>query len=639
MNILGISCFSNDSAAAIIRDGEIIAAAQEERFTRRKHDPGFPAQSIAYCLKEAGSSMNDIDLVAFYEQPIVKFGRFFESSLFFAPGGMASFSHDMPDWIRQRLLLRWTIIRKLGYRGKIIFARHHESHAASAFYPSPFSEAAVLTIDGAGEWETATIGIGCGNDIQAKSCLRFPHSLGFLYSAFTYYSGFEVDSGEYKLMGLAPYGKPRFKELILKDLLDLKEDGSFKLNMRYFDICSGERLINSRFESLFSGPARRPGDLITQKDMDMAASIQQVTEEIMLKMAKHAHKLTGKDNLCLAGSVALNCVANSRILREGLFKKIWVQPAAGDAGGALGAALWAWYKYLGNDRIVDSDKDSLKGSFLGPEFNDFEISACLDKEGAVYERFSSAELPGAAAELVASGKVIGWFQGRMEFGPRALGARSIIADPRKPGMQSRLNLEVKRREPFRPFAPAVLNESASDWFDLKTESPYMLLVAAVKDNEPIPAVTHVDNSARVQTVKRSDSPLYYELIEAFYRKTGCPAVVNTSFNVRGEPLVCTPQDAFRCFMGTEMDHLVIGDFILDKSRQMGSAQREPLESRVSAAGNLLVKFLTFLSVVFFGIFFCLVMIPAGFIVRLFGKDVLDLKFGDNRESYWRKWTK
>jgi len=603
MNILGVSCFYHDSAACLVRDGEIIAAAQEERFTRKKHDSNFPAQAVKYCLKEGNIQTDDLDLVVFYDKPLVKFERILETALAYAPTGLSQFIQAIPLWLKQKLWIPEVISKELNYKGKILFSSHHESHAASAFYPSPFQEAAFLTMDGVGEWDTASFGTAKGNDIKILYTLKFPHSLGLLYSAFTYYAGFKVNSGEYKLMGLAPYGEPKYKDLILKELLDLKDDGSFKLNMKYFGYCSTLRMINKRFEKLFKGPARKAESKITQKDMDIAASIQEVTEEIMLRMARHAQKVTGKDKLCLAGGVALNCVGNGRLLREGLFKEIWIQPASGDAGGALGAALLGWYKYSGKERKANGKNDFQKSSFLGPFYSDEYIEDFLKKESAPYQKLLYSELPQRVADVISEDKVIGLFQGRMEFGPRALGARSIIGDARSAQMQSKMNLKIKYRESFRPFAPTVLEDKVSEWFQLDSKSPYMLLVADVKkdkreilrfaqdDNKrqddnargfdklkiirsQIPAVTHVDYSARVQTIKREDHPLYYDIINAFYEKTGCPVIINTSFNVRGEPLVCTPQDAFKCFMRTEMDYLVMGCFVLDKRAQ------KPLEKDV-----------------------------------------------------------
>ena len=590
MNILGISCFYHDSAACLVRDGEIIAAVQEERFTRKKHDFNFPVNSINWCLKEGGIIAKDLYFVVFYDKPFVKFERILETFLTYAPSGIRQFVQAMPLWLQQKLWIPDLIQKELGgYKGKILFTEHHESHAASAFYPSPFGEAAFLTMDGVGEWDTASFGIGKNNNIEILYTLRFPHSLGLLYSTFTYYTGFKVNSGEYKLMGLAPYGEPKYVDLILNKLIDLKEDGSFKLNMKYFGYCYGLKMTNWRFEKLFGGPARKPETRITQKDMDVAASIQKVTEEIMLKMARHVHKITGQDKLCLAGGVALNCVGNGRILRECPFKEIWIQPASGDAGGALGAALLVWYKYLNNKRSADDKNDKQKASFLGPRYSDDYIENFLIKEGVPFKKILYSDIPDIVSDLIIQGKVIGWFQGRLEFGPRALGARSVIGDARNPDMQSRMNSKIKYRESFRPFAPTVLKESISDWFDLDRESPYMLLVAQVLEDKRIkldnpdnrlqgfdklkiersviPAVTHVDYSARVQTIKKDDFPLYYNMIEAFYKKTGCPVIINTSFNVRGEPLVCSPEDGLKCFMRTEMDFLVLGCFLLDKKEQ------------------------------------------------------------------------
>jgi len=589
MNILGISCFYHDSAACLVRDGEIIAAVQEERFTRKKHDFNFPINAVNWCLREAGIEAKNLDFVVFYDKPFIKFERILETALTYAPTGIRQFIQAMPLWLKQKLWIPELIRKELNYKGKIIFTEHHESHAASAFYPSPFQEAAFLTMDGVGEWDTASFGVGKGNDIKILETLKFPHSLGLLYSTFTYYTGFKVNSGEYKLMGLAPYGEPRYAGLILDKLIDLKEDGSFKLNMKYFGYCNGLKMTNWRFEKLFGGPARKPETRITQKDMDIVASIQKVTEEIILRMARHAHKITGRDKLCLAGGVALNCVGNGRILREGPFKEIWIQPASGDAGGALGAALLAWYKYLGNNRSVDEKNDTQKASLLGPSYDDEYIENFFVREGVPYRKLSLSEIPDVISDLIMQNNVIGWFQGALEFGPRALGARSIIGDARNPEMQSKMNLKIKYRESFRPFAPTVLKEYVSDWFELDRESPYMLLVAPVREEKrvkianpqnsqkgfdklkvtrsQIPAVTHVDYSARIQTIKRESHPLYYDMVDAFYKKTGCPVIINTSFNVRGEPLVCTPQDGFKCFMRTEMDYLIMGSFLLDKGEQ------------------------------------------------------------------------
>ena len=587
--ILGISAFYHDSAAALVKDGEIIAAAQEERFTRLKHDYAFPKNAINYCLSEAGIKAQDLDYVAFYEKPLIKFERLLESYLAYAPLGVASFLKAMPLWIKQKLWIPDIIQKGLpGFKGKLIFPSHHESHAASAFYPSPFQEAAILTIDGVGEWATTSFGAGKDNDFNLEYEIKFPHSLGLLYSAFTYYAGFKVNSGEYKLMGLAPYGEPKYKDLILKELIDVKEDGSFKLNMDYFPYPYGLRMINKRFENLFGYPSRGPESQITQFYMDIARSIQEVTEEVILRICRHLKKITGQKKLCLAGGVALNCVANGKIVREKIFEDIWIQPAAGDAGGALGAALFVWYKYLNNKRLTNG-RDSQKASYLGPEYPDEEIENFLKDESIPYKKYSREELPKAVADLLAQEKVVGWFQGRMEFGPRALGARSIIADARSEQMQSKLNLKIKFRESFRPFAPTVLQDKVKEYFNLDCDSPYMLLVAPVKENirrkmtveenslfgikklnvkrSDIAAVTHIDYSARVQTIKRDDFPLYYDTINEFYKKTGCAVIVNTSFNVRGEPLVCRPQEAYRCFMRTDMDYLVMGSFLLDKKEQ------------------------------------------------------------------------
>jgi carbamoyltransferase len=601
MNILGISCFYHDSAACLVRDGEIIAAAQEERFTRKKHDFDFPANSINWCLKEGGIAAKDLDFLIFYEKPLIKFERILENCLSFAPSGISQFMQALPIWLKEKLWIPELVRKKLDYEGKILFAQHHETHAASAFYPSPFKEAAFLTIDGVGEWETASFGIGKDNEIETLYTLYFPHSLGLLYSAFTYYTGFKVNSGEYKLMGLAPYGEPKYVDLILNKLIDIKEDGSFKLNMKYFGYCNGLRMTNWRFEKLFGGRPRKPETRITKKDMDLAASIQMVTEEIMLRMVRHCFKRTGKDKLCLAGGVALNCVGNGRILREGPFKEIWIQPASGDAGGALGAALLVWYRYLGNGRYADEQKDKQKASFLGPHYSDDYIEDFLKGDNIPYKKLGYSDIPGIVSDLIIESKVIGWFQGSLEFGPRALGARSIIGDARNAAMQSKMNLKIKHRESFRPFAPTVLKEYVSDWFDLDRESPYMLLTAEVKKDKrkaiglndqtltgfdklkvirsSIPAVTHVDNSARIQTIEKADHPLYYDLIHAFYQKTDCPVIINTSFNVRGEPLVCSPQDAYKCFMRTEMDYLVMGSFLLDK-REQASIQKESKQKEV-----------------------------------------------------------
>ena len=587
-HILGISCFYHDSAAALIRDGEIIAAAQEERFTRKKHDFNFPSNAVSYCLKAAEIRPTDVSFVAFYDKPLLKFERILLTYFSYAPHGFKSFYKAIPLWLKERLWMPHLISEKMDFRKDILFTEHHESHAASAFYPSPFKEAAILTMDGAGEWATASFGVGKGDDFELLYEIKFPHSLGLLYSAFTYYTGFKVNSAEYKVMGLAPYGEPRYADLILKELIDLKGDGSFKLNMKYFNYCAGLTMTNKRFDKLFGGPPRKPETKITQKEMDLARSVQVVTEEAMLRVTRHVHKFTGQKNLCLAGGVALNCVGNGRILREGPFERIWIQPAAGDAGGAIGAALRIWHKYLGNERLADNIKDAQKGSYLGPEYSDSYIESYLKNNDVPYEKYARKELLQKTAGFIADEKVIGWFQGRMEFGPRALGARSIIGDARSPDMQSRMNLKIKFRESFRPFAPSVLAEKAGDYFNINCESSYMLLVANVKDDKlkngadkeaqgferlkairsQIPAVTHVDNSARVQTVSRDGgNEIYYELLKELDDKTGCPVSINTSFNIRGEPIVCSPEDAYRCFMRTDMDYLAIGSFILDKKKQ------------------------------------------------------------------------
>jgi carbamoyltransferase len=588
--ILGLSAFYHDSAACLVRDGEIVAAAQEERFTRKKHDAEFPKHAVAYCLREAGIDITGVDYVGFYDKPLLKFERILESYLGVAPQGLRSFLTAMPVWLKEKLFTRDQIRRDLGgYEGPVLFSEHHESHAASAFYPSPFPEAAVLTMDGVGEWATSSYGVGRGSALDLLAELHYPHSLGMLYSAFTYYTGFKVNSGEYKVMGLAPYGEPRFVQIIFDKLVQLRPDGSFKLNMEYFDYLRGLTMTSGAFDELFGGPPRAPESELTQREMDLAASIQIVTEEIMLSMARHVHRETGMENLCLAGGVALNCVGNGRLLREGPFKRLWIQPASGDAGGALGVALTIHHKVLGNPRQHRSEGDSMRGSYLGPGYSDDEIESFLRSAGAVYQRLPQDELLDRTARILADEKVVGWLQGRMEFGPRSLGARSILGDPRSRKMQSVMNVKIKFRESFRPFAPSILRERIGEWFDLNADSPYMLLVAPVraerriamtaeeqrlfgiaKLNVPrsdIPAVTHVDYSARIQTVHRETNPLYHGLIERFHALTGCPVLVNTSFNVRGEPIVCTPQDAYLCFMRTEMDHLVLGSFLLDKTAQ------------------------------------------------------------------------
>jgi carbamoyltransferase len=594
VHILGISCYYHDSAAAIIRDGEIVAAAQEERFTRKKHDFNFPSNAIAYCLKEAGVTAQDLECVVFYDKPLIKFERILETYLAYAPRGINSFLMSMPLWLKEKLWIPNLIQRDLDYDGKILFTEHHQSHAASAFYPSPFQRAAFLTMDGVGEWTTTSYGVGDGNKLTIQGELNFPHSLGLLYSAFTYFTGFKVNSAEYKVMGLAPYGEPKYVRTIYDHLIDLKEDGSFKMNMEYFDYCAGLTMTNKKFDLLFGGPPREQESKLTQREMDLTRSLQEVTEEITLRMSRHVHKVTGEKNLVLAGGVALNCVGNGRILREGPFENIWIQPAAGDAGGALGAALFVWYAYHGNQRKVSGPGDTQKGSYLGPEYSDAGIEQYLKKNDVVYRKVTRVELIDTVADLIATENVVGWFQGRMEFGPRALGARSILGDARSTKMQSVMNLKIKFRESFRPFAPSIMRESVSDYFQMDTDSPYMLLVAPVVDGRrikmsegqeklfgidklnvarsDIPAVTHVDYSARVQTVHRETNPLYHELINTFYKKTGCPVIINTSFNVRGEPIVCQPEEAYRCLMRTQMDYLVIGSFIVPKAGQKPLAQ-------------------------------------------------------------------
>jgi carbamoyltransferase len=588
--ILGVSAYYHDSAACLVRDGEIVAAAQEERFTRKKHDAGFPRHAVQYCLGEAGITTAELDYVGFYDKPLLKFERLLENYLGVAPRGLRSFLTAMPVWLKEKLFTRDQIRRALdGWAGPVLFAEHHESHAASAFYPSPFAEAAVLTMDGVGEWATSSYGIGRGKDLELLAELHYPHSLGMLYSAFTYYTGFKVNSGEYKVMGLAPYGEPRFVDLILEKLLDLKDDGSFKLDMRYFNYLHGLTMTNGAFDRLFGGPPRAPETPLTQREMDIAASVQVVTEEIMLRMARHVHRETGQDNLCLAGGVALNCVGNGRLLRDGPFKRLWIQPAAGDAGGAVGVALTVHHKVLGHERRHRSEGDGMQGSYLGPAFSDDEIEAFLRSAGAVWERLPREALIDRTAALLAEEKVVGWLQGRMEFGPRSLGNRSILGDARSPKMQSVMNLKIKFRESFRPFAPSVLRERVAEYFELDVDSPYMLLVAPVRErwripmseaqqrlfgieklNVPrstIPAVTHVDYSARIQTVHPETNPTYHALLSRFHALTGCPVLVNTSFNVRGEPIVCTPRDAYLCFMRTEMDVLVLGSCLLEKPKQ------------------------------------------------------------------------
>ena len=608
MYILGISAFYHDSAACLLQDGEIIAAAQEERFTRKKHDAGFPHLAIQYCLKEANIAASQIDNVVFYEKPFLKFERLLETYLAFAPKGFTSFVKAMPLWIKDKLFqksalikeLKATLDKNINWQDRLLFSEHHLSHAASAFYPSPFESAAVLTLDGVGEWTTTSLAVGKGRELKVIKEIHFPHSLGLLYSAFTFYTGFKVNSGEYKVMGLAPYGEPRYADLIREKLITVADDGSFQLDMSYFDYATGLTMTNKKFDALFGGPPRLSEAELTQREMDLAASVQKVTEDIVFQIAKGIAKETGERNLCLAGGVALNCVANGVLLREKVFDNIWIQPAAGDAGGALGAALSTWYLHHNKERVVSTERDAMKGAYLGPEFSNDEIESELKACGAVYRNLSDDELIEQVASALAQEKAVGWMQGRMEFGPRALGGRSVIADPRSSIMQKQLNLKVKYRESFRPFAPSVLREDVHKWFEHDTDSAYMLLVADVqkdkrrkmtaeedalfgidKLNVPrssVPAVTHVDYSARIQTVHEDTSPRYHAVISKFKEKTGCPLVVNTSFNVRGEPIICTPKDAFKCFMGTELDVLAVGNYLLHKEEQ-DEALKENYEER------------------------------------------------------------
>ena len=597
MYILGISAFYHDSAACLIKDGKIIAAAQEERFTRIKHDAGFPHHAILYCLQQADIAPDDIANVVFYEKPFVKFERLLETYFAFAPRGFKSFMSAIPVWVKEKLFQKTILSKELtttlgadtGWRDRLLFSEHHLSHAASAFYPSPFENAAVLTLDGVGEWTTTSLAIGKGADLEVIKEIHFPHSLGLLYSAFTYYTGFKVNSGEYKVMGLAPYGTPKYANLIMDNLINVADDGSFQIDMSYFDYATNLTMTNKKFDALFGGPPRQPEDELTQREMDLAASVQKVTEDIVIKLCRHIAQETGQRNLCLAGGVALNCVANGLLIRENIFENVWIQPAAGDAGGALGAALSAWHLHYNKDRIPPKGKDAMQGGYLGPVFSDDEIESELTACGAKFTKLTDKKFIEKVADALASEKSIGWMQGRMEFGPRALGGRSIIADPRSPIMQKQLNLKVKYRESFRPFAPSVLREDVADWFEHDGDSPYMLVVANVKKDKTrmmskaeqslfgidklnvvrssVPAITHVDYSARIQTVHKDTNPRYWAVIKEFKEKTGCPIVVNTSFNVRGEPIVCTPTDAFRCFMGTELDVLAIGNYYLEKEAQ------------------------------------------------------------------------
>ncbi len=602
-HILGISAYYHDSAAALLKDGEAVAAAQQERFTRKKHDDGFPAEAIQYCLEEAGITLADINQIVFYDKPLVKFERLLETYLSYAPKGFISFVQAMPIWLKEKLYLKMTLKRELsalaGCKASelppLMFAGHHQSHAASAFYFSPYDKAVVLCLDGVGEWATTSAWLGEGKELTPLWEIDFPHSLGLLYSAFTYFTGFRVNSGEYKLMGLAPYGEPKYTDLILEHLIDLKDDGTYKLDMQYFNYCTGLTMTNDKFADLFGGPARKAETEVTQREMDIAASIQKVTEEVVLRLARTLHKETGVENLCLAGGVALNCVSNGRIQREGPFKDIWIQPAAGDAGGALGAAAVIWHEYLGNERTSDG-KDKMQGSYLGPRPSVEQIREQLDAAGAVYKELSDAELFPRLAEILEQENVIGWMRGRMEFGPRALGGRSIVGDPRSAKMQSIMNLKIKYRESFRPFAPSVLDYRVSDYFEQQKPSPYMLIVAPIKEEHRIalteeqqklfgieklnlkrselPAITHVDYSARIQTVHKETNPGFYSLLEAFNERTGCGVLVNTSFNVRGEPIVCTAEDSYRCFMRTEMDYLVVENFLLEKTEQPAWDEKE-----------------------------------------------------------------
>ena len=603
-SILGLSAFYHDSSATLLRNGEVVAAVQEERFTRKKHDASFPVNSIKYCLSEAGLALNEIDYIVFYEKPFLKFERLLETYVAFAPRGLTSFKKAMPIWLREKLFQKDFMIgefKKIDPNfkddGRLKFSEHHFSHAASAFYPSPFSEALVLTLDGVGEWATTTVAIGKGKRLKIVKEIRFPHSLGLLYSAFTYYTGFRVNSGEYKVMGLAPYGEPKYKKLILENIVEIKEDGSFWLDQTYFNYCTGLTMTNRKFDALFGHPRREPdSDELTQFHMDIAASIQAVTEEIVIKLASSLRKEFDIPSLCLAGGVALNCVANGKLQRERIFKDIWVQPAAGDSGGSLGAAYGYWHHELGEQRKLASARDAMQGSYLGPSYDDESIAESLSKIGATFSILEDTDLIEFTAKALSEQKAVGWFNGRMEFGPRALGGRSILGDPRSPDMQKNLNLKVKFRESFRPFAPSVLAEHAQDWFDLDTDSPYMLLVANLKqerrrqmsDEEKslfgidklnivrseVPAITHVDYSARIQTVHKDTNPRYHALLRKFHEITGCPILVNTSFNVRGEPIVCSPEDAFRCFMGTDIEVLVCGNIVLEKNKQDPSLRED-----------------------------------------------------------------
>jgi carbamoyltransferase len=596
--VLGLSALYHDSAACLLRDGELVAAAQEERFSRKRHDAGLPLRAVKYCLSQANIDIREVDHVAFYDKPFMKFERLMETFLVTAPRSLGFFLRSVPPWLKHKLWTADLIARSLGWDGKVLFGEHHESHAASAFFPSPFDEAAVLTVDGVGEWATTTAGHGRGRELVLSEEIRFPHSLGLLYSAFTQFCGFKVNSGEYKLMGLAPYGEPTYVDAILKHVIDVRDDGSFALHLDRFDFLSGSRMVGRGFEQLFGGPARAPEAPLTQRELDLARSIQEVTELVLLKLSRRLHEKTGLRNLCLAGGVALNCVANGRILREGPFDALWIQPAAGDAGAALGVAYAVWHEYLGNPRAPRNGRDSMRAALLGPEFDTDAVERELASFGAVHRRVSPGDAADIAAELIEQEKVVGWFQGRMEFGPRALGARSILGDPRSPRMQSTMNLKIKFRESFRPFAPAILSDKVADWFELEQPSPYMLIVADVarrhrregdetargleKQKIPrstIPAVTHVDGSARIQTVAREDNPRFHDVLSAFAARTGCPLVVNTSFNVRGEPIVCTPSEGYRCFMRTNIDAFIAGDLVMYRDEQPSFVDTEDWKSK------------------------------------------------------------
>ncbi len=639
--ILGISAFYHDSAAALVVDGEVVAAAQEERFTRRKHDAGFPIQAIEFCLDHAGLAIEDLDHVAFYEKPFLKFERILETYLQYSPRGFRSFATAMPIWLKSKLYLSRLIARELGhrYRKRIVFVEHHESHAASAFFPSPFDEAAILTVDGVGEWATTTLGVGTANQIKSQQHLNFPDSLGLLYSAFTYFCGFRVNGGEGKLMGLAPSGEPEFVDMILEHLIDLKDDGSFRLNQSFFDYCVGATMTSLRFEKLFGGPRREPESEITQREKNLAASVQAVTETIMLKMAANLHSVTGMNNLCIAGGVGLNCVANGRLLRESPFENVWVQPAAGDSGGAIGAALFVWHQLLGKPRQARSSRTA----YLGPTISTNEASVVFASHNAACREFeTNAELFEVVATQIAAGKIVGWVQGRMEFGPRALGNRSILADPRAPTMQDQLNTKVKFRESFRPFAPVVLEERASDFFALDRPSPSMLFASTLQESAPaIPAVTHLDGSARVQTVSESDNPMLYELLKRFELQTGCPVLVNTSFNVRGEPIVANAEDAYRCLMKTDLDLLVVGKVLLEKSAQPPLADRDPIQPSISLPEKLMAIWLTLtfpirwmVSKLILAAIYYLIVTPIGWWVRKLKRDSFGPVNSESR-SYWQ----